>query len=410
MILIIVLLLLVFPAKSFENYSQNFSQQNYPKPERFFDRQAIDKNIRIHDYHTNRFDQNDYVLVNTQDGQQVFVAKAKIPNYKPQLNMQLLQITPAPSNIRQLLGAKYATDSNYFANKFKNIFPEKVFHCVGNYRYPGFREYVKKLPGFQDFILSAGRQLQTGSDLYKKLAKTNNLQDFFALNNLYQTKVQELAQKAQIKQQADLRKDLSTKDFNEYGIKLLEQHGIANQFLYTGNLNQVTQLKQIAHFMNDTGEFKHQYYKTPELNEIANNATSFGVLANNANRENSLSMSQAFLDIGQNLLALGRGLVQGCERNMHGIYQLVRHPIDTVVGLGTLIKNVGTGIGNVATMISKNELGLLLNDQALIQSAQQDLDGYIDTGRQVYQYAKQTWQDKSNIERYEMAGSLMVDL
>lgn len=162
--------------------------------------------------------------------------------------------------------------------------------------------------------------------------------------------------------------------------------------------------------MNDVGDFRHEYHKSLELNEISDSATGFGVLANNANRENLPSTSQAFLKIGQNILALGGGLVAGFERNVSGIYHMVRHPINTFVDIGILAANIGIGIGNVASLVPRFGVGLILDDQAIIQSVQQDVNHYCDGAKQIYQYIDRTWQDKTTSERYELAGSLMVDL
>jgi len=199
-------------------------------------------------------------------------------------------------------------------------------------------------------------------------------------------------------------------NFNDNGIELLEDYGVSDQFLYAGNTHQCSQLKQISKFINDVGEFGHSHHQIPELSEITEKATSFGILANNANRENLPSTSQAFLEIGQNLLALGRGLVAGCERNVSGIYHMVCHPINTFVDIGTLATNIGIGIGNIASLIPRLGMGLMLDNQEVIQSVHQDVNYYYDGAKQLCQYIDKTWKDKTTAERYEMAGGLMVDL
>ena len=59
--------------------------------------------------------------------------------------------------------------------------------------------------------------------------------------------------------------------------------------------------------------------------------------------------------------------------------------------------------------VGKHELGLLFNNQDMLQSANQEMNEYLDTGKQLYQYAKQTWQDKSKLERYELIGNIATD-
>lgn len=385
---------------------QNTSSENPNHHERMFDRLGMG----IHNHSNNNIDYtSDYVRAQGPDGKTVFMLKDYLPGYKASFDMSMLRTTSAVSWAKRKISSDY-NNSSYFASKFDRYSPTRVFHCIGNYRYKGFRDYVKKLPGFEDFLLNICDQLKPGNALHKELTKSGNLQDFAVLKNMYQEKLRKLEKKAQAKHQDNLRKILSAENFSEHGIRLLEHHNIADQFLYTGSLEQITQLKQITNFMNDIGEFRHEYHKTPELNEISDSATGFGVLANNANRENLPGTSQAFLEIGQNLLALGRGLVAGCGRNVSGIYHIVRHPINTGTEIAGLIKNIGIGIGNVAKMLAKNEVGHRLNDPKLIDSAQQDTNRYVDSARQIYEYAKKTWQDKSTIERYELVGNIAANL
>jgi len=353
----------------------------------------------------------DYVYVQTPDGQKRLKRKADIMNYKPQFELGMLNEYVAPSKARRLLGQDYENNPNYFANKFAGKFAENVFHCTLNYQYPGFCKYVQQLPGFDGFVLSMSDQLKPGSELQERmLAYSGGKDAFAALQRLNKTKIKELEEREWQTKYRAVRQILQERDFNQQGLGLLEQYKITDQFTYHGNMVQIAQLKNIAHFFNDVGTFEQALDQLSDLQQIVDHAIGFGRLSNQANRSNNIILSQACLEIGRNILALGKGLKDGIERNATGLYHLVRYPVDTIEGIGHLVKTIGTGIGKLALILSKHDLGLELGDENLIRSAQQDVDNWIDGGRQLYEVGKQTWQSKSKLERYELVGNYATDL
>lgn len=353
----------------------------------------------------------DYAYVHTPDGQKRLKHKADITNYQPQFELGMLNEYVAPSKARQLLGQDYENNSNYFANKFAGSFAENVFHCVLNYQYSGFCKYVQQLPGFDGFVLSMTDQLKAGSELQKRMQRYDGGKEAFAaLQRINKAKIKKRDDREyQIKYQA-VRQLLQERDFNQLGIGILEHHKITDQFTYHGNMVQIAQLKHIAHFFNDVGTFEQALDQLSELQQIVEHATGFGRLSNQANRSNNISLSQACLEIGRNILALGKGLKNGIERNATGMYHMLRYPVDTAESLGQLVKKIGTGIGKLVTTSIKLDVGMALEDENLIRSAQQYVDKWIDGGRQLYELGKQTWQSKSKLERYELVGNYATDL
>lgn len=259
-------------------------------------------------------------------------------------------------------------------------------------------------------MLSMTDQLKTGTELQKRmLTYSGGKEAFAALQRINKAKIKERDDREyQVKYQA-VRQLLQERDFDQLGIGILEHHKITDQFTYHGNMVQIAQLKHIGHFFNDVGAFEKAVDQRSDLQQIVDHAVGFGRLSNQANRSNNISLSQACLEIGRNILALGKGLKNGLERNVTGLYHLVLYPVDTGEDIGHLIKTIGTGIGKLVTTSIKMDVGMALEDENLIRSAQQDVDNWIDGGRQLYEVGKQTWQSKSKLERYELTGSIASD-
>lgn len=357
-----------------------------------------------------------YIQINPQEHSNVrqqlmSVPKNQIPNYQPKFDLGMLNEYVAPSLLRRCLGQDYENDAKYFAKDFTGNFTEHVFHCVLNYQYPGFCKYAQSLNGFDDFILSMTEQLKPGSELQKRMLRYwGGKEAFAALQRIHKTKVQQKdAQVYQAKYQA-IRELLQDHGFNQDGLAVLQRYEISDQFTYHGNLIQMAQLKKLAHFFNDLGTFEQTFGNHSELQQLVQHATGFGCLSSQANQNHNHSLSQTCLEIGQNILALGRGLKDGVMRNITNIYHMLRYPSDTAESLSHLVKNIGTGIGKIALTLAKHDAGLELNDENLIRSAHQDIDDWIAGGRELYEAAKQILQNKSKLERYELVGSYAVDL
>lgn len=365
--------------------------------------------VREHLMHP-KLDLYNYVYVQTPDGQKRLMHKKQIPDYQPQFELGILNDYLAPSWIDRTFALEYQNRPQYFADKFAGNFPERIFHCVLNYQYPGFCKYVQQVSGFDDFILSMTEQLKAGSELQRRMfAYSGGKEAFAALQRLNKAKIQERNDREwQAKYQA-IRQLLQSREFSQPGISILEQHDMTDQFTYSGNLVQMGQLKQITHFFNDVGAFQQEFGHVFELQQIVEHAAGFGLLSNQANRANNLSFSHFCLNIGQNILALGKGLRNGLERNVTGLCHLLRYPVDTGESIGYLVKTIGTGIGKVALTLSKHDLGLEFGDEDLICSAHQDVDNWVGGGRQLYEAVKQTWQSKSKLERYELTGNIASD-
>jgi hypothetical protein len=360
----------------------------------------------MRDQLANHIDLSDYVLGYAPDGTSKLIRKDLIVDYKPQFSMDMVNGYEAPSSVRKFCSTQYETDPKYFANKFKDVFAEKVFHCLGNYRYPGFREYVKKLPGFDDFILSMGEQLKPGSALHQKLFE----QDFAALKNMHQTKMYELEQKAQAKHQADLRQNLRASDFSEHGIKLLEHHGVSNQFLYQKSFEQSQQFEHIVKHLNKTGDFWQEHQRSPDLMNIADLATQFGIMSNRALQYFSQSLSQELLRVGQNFLALGRGLARSGEHTINAVCQLIAYPIETFQNICTSIKNIGIGIGKAITLVPRFQVAVDFGDAEMLAGVNADIDRYCEKIGGFCHGIKYILHDASEIEQMELIGSLSADI
>jgi hypothetical protein len=74
------------------------------------------------------------------------------------------------SVVRSFFSDSWQNDTNYFANKFQNHDPAIAFHRFYHYQHSGFCQYVKALPGFDEFIESLGGELQGGSRLSSKFS------------------------------------------------------------------------------------------------------------------------------------------------------------------------------------------------------------------------------------------------
>ena len=308
------------------------------------------------------------------------------------------------------LHAEALNDPAYFVDKFKHMYAQDVFHYLQHYQDLGFRNYVKTLPGFDQFLDSM-LEVFTHQPAYDQfLAQFDNPVQAQRCVQGLKSLAQERLYSQSKKMHVHACLELSARGFNAKGVNFLERYDATQAFLYRTNQAQQIQLQKITQHMNDTGDFWELYQHELDLVALADNAGLFGVMSNNANRENLPILSQTLLEVGENYLALGRGLVAGCERSLTNLGQMLRHPWDTTGKMVNLVHRIGTGIGSAALLVSRAHTAQLLNDELMLDQVQAQVDGYLNTGGQIYYELKNIYQDSSRIERYELVGNVMTDL
>ena len=138
---------------------------------------------------------------------------------------------------------------------------------------------------------------------------------------------------------------LATQGFDASGIALLERKQLSTFFLATAPVAQRNIAQQIVAQVNDTGAFCQTYQKQPELLAVADESLNFTVLAQRANLARLANTAQSFLAIGNDLLALARGVAKSGLSNLLLAADCSLNPISAVGDLVCLIGKIGYGIG-----------------------------------------------------------------
>jgi len=201
-------------------------------------------------------------------------------------------------------------------------------------------------------------------------------------------------------QQAD--SNLTNQGFNQAGLKLLKNNQATQDFNYvTHNDHQKNQLAKIINQVNEIGEFDQHY---PDIHDVSTLATDFTLSANRANQQNFVTVSETLLSIGNQFLALGKGMTKSAIRNLTALY----NP-QTYVDLGHLITQVSAGIGNALYNLAELSVAMDFNDQPTILKLSNNLDQRCDQLYQFYDNIKQAYHDASKEQVCEITGGLITD-
>ena len=323
------------------------------------------------------------------------------------LRPNLIDTTAGISWLSLKLSNKNSDSRHYFAEQLADYSNEAVFHKFRCYQYSGFRQYVNELDGFDDFVIGLGDQLRSDSQLrrvlHKRLSGSEYARVCTNLNEMQQRALQVRAGK----RTAELHSQLEQRDFNANGIEFIKNRSNYTDFLYTCNQQQAMQLQHIACHTNNLGEFCKQNIEP--LNNIADNSTVFTVMANNANKENFVDTSQTLLQVAQDFLALGKGVLKSCGHNLEMITNALLHPIDTLTEAGHLIGKIGLDIGKVACTCTKFNAAVEKLDPEMLSEARSEIDAACDQSYQLYKAVVQKYQDSSRAEVLEITGGLATD-
>jgi hypothetical protein len=201
---------------------------------------------------------------------------------------------------------------------------------------------------------------------------------------------------------------------SDVGISYLKEQQKLVEFNYafTSNLQQ-SQFNKIISHANDLAAFNLVHKNYYELKNIIDESLNFTMLANNANRDQMVNLSQALLDVSVQLLAWGKGLAKGVYRNIAGVANMAVHPFSTCYDIGQLIYKTSCGLVRALHITQKAYTQLFLKYPIKIAQYEHDLSVYTQEWRQFYEHIKQQYANTRYLtknERCELIGSLSADL
>lgn len=192
-------------------------------------------------------------------------------------------------------------------------------------------------------------------------------------------------------------------------MQLLREQKVVSQFNYEKlGHQQVIQYRQIKEHLNDLANFRNldKYSETTQI--IAQDSFDYTLMANRANRENLTTVSELFLTVAKNVLALGKGLVEGGVGNIVALAdpRTYKHCFD-------LIGKLGVSLADAAEHLLELGLATVTNNQEVVLELQerrdQKLVGLQNEAGQLYEHLKQTWQAADLEERSEIIGGVLAD-
>ena len=305
--------------------------------------------------------------------------------------------------------------SVYFAKQYGSLAPGELFNKVRNYQYPAFVKYASSKPGFEEYILNAGRQIHDSqSPLIQKLKQNLLPAECAAVTGALQKVYQDVYRRV------DQRMDqaLQRRSFDKHGIEVLRESHSRNYFLYACDANQACQLQAIASHLNDLGSFKLGLPAQSPFEVVAIASQDWTFIANQANQQRMYQSSDLMLNVARNFLALGRGAVLSGCRNLGELAKFLALSEDSMRGLGSVMVELGNGIVKAANSGAKM---VLLNDYLQISNvdrgwAERQLALEHQKWRRksaqaglVYEAVSRAYQNASQEECWEKAGELLVD-
>lgn len=204
-------------------------------------------------------------------------------------------------------------------------------------------------------------------------------------------------------------KQLKQIGFSEQATQFLQEQKAVAQFNYEkiGHL-QVTQFEQIKAHVNDLANFRNLEQSSEVAQIISQESFDYTLVANKANRENLTTVSDLFLTVAKNVLALGKGLVAGGVRNLVALADPC-----TYKQYFDLIGKLGVSLADAAEHLLELGLATAANSQEIVLELQerreQNLNQLQNDVGQLYQYLKHTWKAADLEERSEMIGNVLAD-